>query len=105
MGGSSRESKEVIVRHNNVKSHPRNILNPWLFLFRQGGAKPKRAMMDFKTLLQKHQVLLAENKALKEENAALKARLGKAEHLGSPSSPEGVWPHAARTGPLANLRQ
>ena len=36
-------------------------------------------MMDFKTLLQKHQALLAENQALKEENLALKARLGLAE--------------------------
>ena len=36
-------------------------------------------MMDFKTLLLKHQALLAENQALKEENLALKARLGLAE--------------------------
>jgi len=42
-------------------------------------AVPKHAMMDFKTLLKKHQALLAENQALKEENLALQARLGLAE--------------------------
>jgi superfamily II DNA or RNA helicase len=36
-------------------------------------------MMDFKSLLLKHQALLAENQALKEENLSLKARLGLAE--------------------------
>ena len=43
-------------------------------------------MMDFKTLLLKHQALLAENKALKEENLSLKARLGLAEPPESQSS-------------------
>ena len=45
-------------------------------------------MMDFKTLLLKHQALLAENKALKEENLSLKARLGLAEPTESRSSDE-----------------
>ena len=45
-------------------------------------------MMDFKTLLRKHQALLDENKALKEENLSLKARLGLAEPTESQSSDE-----------------
>ena len=52
-------------------------------------------MMDFKTLLRKHQALLAENKALKEENLALKARLGLAESPESRSSQEGVQQDAS----------
>ena len=59
-------------------------------------ALPEGAMMDFKTLLRKHQALLAENKALKEENLSLKARLGLAEPLESRSSPEGVQRDASQ---------
>lgn len=40
------------------------------------GSTAEPVMMNFKTLLQKHQALLAENKALREENEALKAKLG-----------------------------
>jgi regulator of replication initiation timing len=47
-------------------------------------------MMDFKTLLLKHQALLDENKVLKEENLSLKARLGLAEPPESRSSEERV---------------
>jgi hypothetical protein len=47
-------------------------------------------MMDFETLLRKHQALLAENKALREENLALKSQLGLAKNPASRSSPECV---------------
>ena len=61
-------------------------------------------MMDFKTLLQKHQALLAENKALKEENEALRARLGMADPLESRPSPEGIQQHATKTGPTCQFK-
>ena len=61
-------------------------------------------MMDFKTLLLKHQALLAENQALKEENLALKARLGLAESPESQSSQEGVQQNASRSEPLFHLK-
>lgn len=56
-------------------------------------------MMDFKTLLLKHQALLAENKALKEENLLLKERLGLdgPGPVGSLSCPEGIQQEVART--------
>jgi hypothetical protein len=54
-------------------------------------------MMDFKTLLRKHQALLAENKALKEENLSLKARLGLSAPVENCSSPERVQQEASRT--------
>ena len=57
-------------------------------------------MMDFKTLLLKHQALLAENKALKEENLSLKARLGLAESLESRSSQEGAQQDVSRIGTI-----
>jgi len=41
-------------------------------------------MMDFKTLLLKHQAFLAENQALKEENLALKAPVGSGRTSGTP---------------------
>jgi hypothetical protein len=61
-------------------------------------------MMDFKTLLLKHQALLAENQALKEENLALKARLDLAESPESQSSQEGVQQNASRPDPLFHLK-
>ena len=61
-------------------------------------------MMDFKTLLLKHQALLAENKALKEENLSLKARLGLAEPLESRSSQEGVHQDASSSEPSFHLK-
>ena len=63
-----------------------------------------RAMMDFKTLLRKHQALLAENKALKEENLSLKARLGLAEPPESRSSQEGVQQYVSRSEPSFHLK-
>lgn len=60
-------------------------------------------MMDFKTLLRKHQALLAENQALKEENLALKARL--AEHLESRSSLERVQQDALPLEPSFPLKE
>jgi len=67
-------------------------------------ALPIRAMMDFKTLLQKHQALLAENKALKEENLSLKARLGLAEPPESRSSEERVQQDASPSEPSFPLK-
>jgi superfamily II DNA or RNA helicase len=71
-------------------------------------------MMDFKTLLQKHQALLAENQALKEENLALKARLGLAEPPESRisqdevqqdvSSSEPSFPLKAGANPMEKIR-
>jgi hypothetical protein len=61
-------------------------------------------MMDFKTLLLKHQALLAENQALKEENLALKARLGLTEPPESQSSQEGVQQNASPAEPLFHLK-
>jgi hypothetical protein len=61
-------------------------------------------MMDFKTLLLKHQALLAENQALKEENLALTARLGLAESPESQSSQEGVQQNPSRSEPLFHLK-
>jgi regulator of replication initiation timing len=65
---------------------------------------PIRAMMDFKTLLKKHQALLAENQALKEENLALKARLGLAELPEKRSSQEGVHQDASPSEPSFHLK-
>ena len=67
-------------------------------------ALPRGAMMDFKTLLLKHQALLAENQALKEENLALKARLGLAESPESQSSQEGVQQNASPSEPSFPLK-
>jgi hypothetical protein len=61
-------------------------------------------MMDFKTLLLKHQALLAENQALKEENLSLKARLGLAEPPESQSSQEDIQQNASRSEPLFHLK-
>ncbi len=60
-------------------------------------------MMDFKTLLRKHQALLDENKALKEENLSLKARLGLAEPPESRSSEERVQQDASPSEPSFHL--
>jgi hypothetical protein len=56
-------------------------------------------MMDFKTLLLKHQALLAENKALKEEILSLKALLGLAEPPESRSPQEGLQHDASPSTP------
>ncbi len=62
-------------------------------------------MMDFKTLLLKHQALLAENQALKEENLALKARLGLAEPPESRiSQEEEVQQDVSSSGPSLHLK-
>jgi len=61
-------------------------------------------MMDFKTLLQKHQALLAENQALKEENLALKARLGLAEPPESRISQDEVQQDVSSSEPLFHLK-
>jgi regulator of replication initiation timing len=60
-------------------------------------------MMDYKTLLRKHQALLAENQALKEENLSLKARLGLAAPPESRSSQEGVQQDASPSEPSFHL--
>jgi superfamily II DNA or RNA helicase len=61
-------------------------------------------MIDFKTLLLKHQALLAENKALKEENLSLKVRLGLAAPPESRSSQEGDHQNASSSEPSFHLK-
>jgi regulator of replication initiation timing len=61
-------------------------------------------MMDFKTLLQKHQTLLAENQALKEENLALKARLGLAKPPESRISQDEVQQDVSSSEPSLHLK-
>jgi hypothetical protein len=61
-------------------------------------------MIDFKTLLQKHQALLAENQALKEENLALKARLGLAESPESRISQDEVPQNVSSSEPSLHLK-
>jgi len=61
-------------------------------------------MMDFKTLLLKHQALLAENQALKEENLALKARLGLAEPPESRISQDEVQQDVSSSEPSLHLK-
>jgi hypothetical protein len=67
-------------------------------------ALPRGAMMDFKTLLLKHQALLAENQALKEENLALKARLGLAEPPETRPTEERVQQDASPSEPSFPLK-